>query len=215
MLFCVSISIESSSIPYLTSNMPPKRKHRAGTRHGSSASSSVSTIIPSSLFLGPCSAASSSAFLAANSITEVLSIGSTPSPKVAGVSYHRLTLTDSVSSSLATTLSLAIPIITAAISSNQGRGAILVHCAAGVSRSPAIVVGYLMQERGMRLREALGLVVRERPQVSPNSGFISGLKELEVELFGGETMAGLVEMPRREVDRLALFAEKGASPSYQ
>ena len=60
---------------------------------------SVSTILPS-LFLGPCSAASNKAFLTANSITHVLSVGSTPSSKIDGVTYLRLSLNDSPNSSI-------------------------------------------------------------------------------------------------------------------
>lgn len=93
------------------------------------------------------------------------------------------------------------------MASHNGRGAILVHCVAGVSRSPAVVVGYLMKEEQMRLKEALGLVIRSRPQVSPNPGFLKALKELEAELFEMESMSEVEDLPRRESDRLALFFE--------
>ncbi|KAF6744671.1 protein-tyrosine phosphatase-like protein [Ephemerocybe angulata] len=85
-----------------------------------------------------------------------------------------------------------------------GRTRILVHCSAGVSRSPTIVVGYLMKQRGMTLREALGCVLSVRPQVLPNPGFLAQLKTLEVELTGMSTVE-VDELPKREVDRLAMF----------
>lgn len=190
--------------------MPPKHKHKAKVQPVST--STVSTIVPNALYLGPCSSASSAAYLTSNSITHVLSIGSTPSPKVDGVTYRRLGLSDSTSSSVTSTLEAAIEIIESALKSSGGRGRILVHCSAGVSRSPTIVVGYLMKQRGMSLKEALGHVLRVRPQVSPNSGFLQQLKELEVDLFGVVTV-DVDELPRREEDRLALFIDAGAGAS--
>lgn len=168
-------------------------------------SDSASVILPSSLYLGPCSSASSPSFLNSNSINNVLSIGITPSPKVDGVTYHRLGLKDAIRSSVKTTIESAIKTIGDALKSNKGRGRILVHCSAGVSRSPTIVVAYLMKHRNMSLRTALGHVVRIRPQVSPNPGFIEQLKDMEMELYKVSTLIGVDELPRREVDRIALF----------
>lgn len=164
-------------------------------------------ILANTLYLGPCSAASSTPFLTSQSITHVLSIGSTPSEKVDNVAYQRLGLSDSRTSSLGSTLDSAIEIIDAALESNKGTGRILVHCSAGISRSPTIVTGYLMKRSGMSLKEALGCVVRARPQVSPNSGFLRQLKELELGLRGEPTLE-VDELPRREGDRLALFLVK-------
>ncbi|KAF9448424.1 phosphatases II [Macrolepiota fuliginosa MF-IS2] len=182
-----------------------KRKNQAAPKQSSDA---ASIIIPNALYLGPCSSASSVLFLTSNSINHVLSIGSTPSPKVDGVTYHRLSLNDSTSSSITPTVNAAVDIINSALRSNRGHGRIFVHCSAGVSRSPTIVTSYLMKQRHMPLKTALGHVLRARPQVSPNSGFLKQLKELEVELFGKATL-DIDELPRREADRLALFPVDG------
>ncbi|KAL9710445.1 hypothetical protein Ac2012v2_006745 [Leucoagaricus gongylophorus] len=184
--------------------MPPRRKEQTAAAASKQSKDTVSVIIPSAIYLGPCSSASSTSFLTTHSINHVLSIGITPSPKVDGVTYHRLALNDSVTSSITSTMDSAINIINDALKSNKGRGRILIHCSAGASRSPTVVVGYLMKERGMSLKAALGHVVRARPQVSPNHGFLEQLKTLEQELYGVKTLE-IDALPRREVDRLALF----------
>ncbi|KAF9522497.1 protein-tyrosine phosphatase-like protein [Crepidotus variabilis] len=187
--------------------MPPKRKAQAATYPKQlSSCNAVSVIIPSALYLGPVSAATSTQFIASNGITQVLSIGITPSPKVDGVIYHRLSVNDSASASVIPTINCAVEIIDHALKSKKGTGRILVHCCAGVSRSPTLVVAYLMKKRGMSLRDALGHVVKIRPQVSPNSGFIQQLKDMEVELRGVSTL-DVDQLPRRETDRLAIFAD--------
>ena len=73
-----------------------------------------------------------------------------------------------------------------------------------------VVAAYLMKRKGMTLKGALGQIIRARPQVSPNPGFLQQLKEMEMELFGVavSSLAGVEELPRREKDRLALFVEE-------
>jgi atypical dual specificity phosphatase len=174
----------------------------------------VSLVVPPSLYLGPCSAASSQPFLTRNSITHVLSIGANPATKVDGVTYHRLSLSDSVSSSISKTIEAACKIIDGAIASKNGTGKILVHCSAGISRSPMVVAAYLMNRKGMILKDALGQIVRVRPQVSPNSGFLRQLKEMEMELYGSSSL-DVKEFPKREKDRLALFEEPKDQPTEE
>lgn len=58
-----------------------------------------------------------------------------------------------------------------------------VHCAAGVSRSPTIVLAYLMKYYEITLKEALYLVKLKRPIICPNRGFIKQLLEYENKLF--------------------------------
>ncbi|KAG6910573.1 hypothetical protein DXG01_009524 [Tephrocybe rancida] len=170
---------------------------------------SASLVLPPSLYLGPCSAASSKSFLTTNQISHVLSIGPSPAAnlKVHAVSYHRISLNDSPSSSITKVCDSACDIIDAALRSNSGNGKILIHCAAGISRSPTILAAYLLKRRGMSLKEALRHIVQARPQVSPNSGFLQQLKDLEVELYGVLSL-DVDEFPKQEKARLALFAKE-------
>ena len=107
------------------------------------------------------------------------------------MTYHRLSLSDSVLSSITKSTGAACEIIDRAIAfkKNGGTGAgeggrILVHCLAGISRSPMVVAAYLMKRKGMTLWAALGQIIRVRPQILPNAGFLRQLREIEVELCG-------------------------------
>ena len=65
---------------------------------------------------------------------------------------------------------------------DQG-GCVLVHCYAGVSRSATIVIGYLMQEHGMSLKEAIKHVKKIRNFIHPNEGFYRQLLQFQKELL--------------------------------
>ena len=110
---------------------------------------------------------------------------------------RKLTVSDSVSSSISKITDAACDIDV--VASKEGTGKILVHCSAGISRSPMVVAVYLTKRRGMTLKVALGQIVRVRPQISPNAGFLQQLTEMEVD-----------KLPKRE-DRLALFEDKEES----
>lgn len=59
----------------------------------------------------------------------------------------------------------------------KARGAVLIHCAMGKSRSATILAAYLMASRRIPPNFALGLIERARPIVEPNPGF---MKQLEL-----------------------------------
>ena len=63
----------------------------------------------------------------------------------------------------------------------QAGGCVLVHCNAGVSRAPSIVIGYLMTTRRFTFQEALDYVKSKRPSVRPNDGFLTQLKNYKPE----------------------------------
>lgn len=69
------------------------------------------------------------------------------------------------------------------IDDGRQEGCILVHCNAGVSRAPTIVIAYLMKKFNMKLKEAYELVKSVRSSIRPNDGFMKSLKEYESELF--------------------------------
>eukprot|EP01118_Nematostelium_gracile_P000978 TRINITY_DN1097_c0_g1_i1.p1 TRINITY_DN1097_c0_g1~~TRINITY_DN1097_c0_g1_i1.p1 ORF type:complete len:211 (+),score=18.58 TRINITY_DN1097_c0_g1_i1:190-822(+) len=56
---------------------------------------------------------------------------------------------------------------------------VLVHCAAGVSRSAAVVAAYLMKREGMAVEEAVKTVQSARRIAQPNSGFPSTVIHVE------------------------------------
>lgn len=53
---------------------------------------------------------------------------------------------------------------------NSG-GKILVHCAAGISRSPTILAWYLMSKTGKSSYEVIAYLKSKRSIVNPNAGF--------------------------------------------
>jgi protein-tyrosine phosphatase len=98
------------------------------------------------------------------------------------VQYLRLPLRDSESQPLLPSLRAAVRFIATALSAGKP---VLVHCSAGVSRSVAVVVGYLMVTRRLRFDAALAALAAEysvhgqRP--APNDGFVQQLREFEAE----------------------------------
>ncbi|KAL4608383.1 dual specificity protein phosphatase 18-like [Arapaima gigas] len=71
---------------------------------------------------------------------------------------------------------------------NNRAGSTLVHCAAGQSRSPALVMAYLMRYRGVTLRDAHRWVRDRRPHICLNAGFWHQLLCYEKRLYGKNTV---------------------------
>ena len=65
------------------------------------------------------------------------------------------------------------------ISFIEGKDKIFVHCAAGMSRSPTIVIAYIMWKKKLRLNEAIKFVKEKRSIISPNDNFMNQLKIFE------------------------------------
>ena len=74
---------------------------------------------------------------------------------------------------------------------SKKKGCVVVHCAAGISRSTTVVLGYLLlhdKKRGATLKDAFGVVQKARECVWPNDGFMGALVALELELRKKNTM---------------------------
>ena len=65
----------------------------------------------------------------------------------------------------------------------EGEEKVFVHCAAGMSRSPTIVIAYIMWKNKMTFDRAYIFVKLKRPEISPNYGFQKQLKIFEKLLF--------------------------------
>eukprot|EP00037_Helgoeca_nana_P023953 m.251055 g.251055 ORF g.251055 m.251055 type:complete len:333 (-) comp26496_c0_seq1:2379-3377(-) len=65
------------------------------------------------------------------------------------------------------------------IEAHRGKGSVLVHCRAGISRSPTIVMAYLMKKNNWTLDMTYSHVRQSRGIISPNLDFMGHLHELE------------------------------------
>uniref|UniRef100_A0A4W3K4M6 protein-tyrosine-phosphatase n=3 Tax=Callorhinchus milii TaxID=7868 RepID=A0A4W3K4M6_CALMI len=65
----------------------------------------------------------------------------------------------------------------------QEGGKVLVHCEAGISRSPTICLAYLMRSKQLRLEEAFDYIKQRRAAISPNFGFMDQLLQYESEVL--------------------------------
>lgn len=93
-----------------------------------------------------------------------------------GIEYLRLSLRDSEDENLFPVLEECFNVI---VKAREAGGACLIHCSAGVSRSASLVLAYLLACEGMSLIRALALTREQRPQVSPNPGFMAQLVAIE------------------------------------
>ncbi|XP_077363539.1 dual specificity protein phosphatase 18 [Festucalex cinctus] len=172
--------------------------------------------ITPTLFLGGADAALNGALVARKGITLIVNVTlSHPCPPYPGVEVLRVPVRDLPDARLGDHFEA----VGRRIHANRP-GATLVHCAAGRSRSPALVMAYLMRYRGVSLRRAHLWVRDLRPGVSVNAGFWEQLLRYERRLFGGNTVAVEPSAPpgRGGTDDarsapLALTSRQRASPS--
>jgi dual specificity MAP kinase phosphatase len=93
-----------------------------------------------------------------------------------GIACKRLAASDSGSQNLKQYFAEAIEFIDDA---REANGRVLVHCQAGVSRSPTIVIAYLMARNHQNLCEAFSFVKDRRSIVAPNLNFMGQLLEFD------------------------------------
>ncbi|CAL8331440.1 unnamed protein product [Merluccius merluccius] len=65
----------------------------------------------------------------------------------------------------------------------QSGGKVLVHCEAGISRSPTICMAYIMRTQRLQLDEAFDIIKQRRALVSPNFSFMGQLLQFESEVL--------------------------------
>lgn len=88
--------------------------------------------------------------------------------------HKKVQLEDTETQSLSTVLSECMDFI----GSSLREGNVLVHCAAGISRSASLVIAYLIMTRKITYEEALKYVQTRRSIVQPNENFEKQLKAL-------------------------------------
>ncbi|XP_069566333.1 dual specificity protein phosphatase 8 [Brachyistius frenatus] len=116
--------------------------------------------------------------LASMGISYVLSVSRcSPQPSFLPRSrYLRIPIDDSLWDDLLPWIPQALHFIDAAMLSGAS---VLVHCAAGISRSPALAVAYIMYSLEMDLDHAYRFVKERRPSISPNFNFLGQLQHFQ------------------------------------
>lgn len=84
---------------------------------------------------------------------------------------------------------------------------VLIHCAAGISRSSTMAIAYLMMKNKWDYQTAHDLVKKSRPIITPNHGFVNQLKELETTL----KMVKVDNNTEKQIVECRLMAEDGST----
>lgn len=144
---------------------------------------SFSQVTPT-LFLGGADAPLNAALVSRKGITLIVNVTLNHTcPAYRGVECVRVPVSDLPSARLGDHFDR----VAERIHSNHAGGT-LVHCAAGMSRSPALVMAYLMRYRGVTLCQAHRWVQDSRPVVRLNAGFWEQLLHYERRLYGKNTV---------------------------
>eukprot|EP01111_Echinosteliopsis_oligospora_P015912 TRINITY_DN6451_c0_g1_i1.p1 TRINITY_DN6451_c0_g1~~TRINITY_DN6451_c0_g1_i1.p1 ORF type:complete len:169 (-),score=28.60 TRINITY_DN6451_c0_g1_i1:23-529(-) len=134
-------------------------------------------VLPKQLFLGSLRAGLNIDQLLLYKVTHILVVGTElkqhhPEDFV----YKKIEVEDHMNENIFIHFQDAFSFIDEAINSG---GCVLVHCAAGISRSSTIVIGYLMTKQKRTFSQALNYTQKMRPIVAPNWGFRKQLEFLE------------------------------------
>ncbi|XP_020347372.1 dual specificity protein phosphatase 16-like [Oncorhynchus kisutch] len=137
--------------------------------------------------------------LDARGISYVLSVSCfSPQPTFLPRSqYLRIPIEDSLRDDLLPHIPEALRFIDGAMSSG---GSVVVHCAAGISRSPALAVAYIMYNLGMDLDHAYRFVKERRPSISPNFNFLGQLQHFQGTLTQKTSNGNPTIQPIRSLD---------------
>ncbi|XP_006870221.1 PREDICTED: dual specificity protein phosphatase 18-like [Chrysochloris asiatica] len=142
--------------------------------------------ITNSLYISSGVAANNKVMLTSNRITTIINVSvEVENIYYKGIQYMRFPVFDACNSNL---LDLFDPIADHihCVATKQGRT--LIHCVAGVSRSAALCLAYLMKHHAMSLLDAHTWTKSCRPIIRPNNGFWEQLILYEYKLYSKNTV---------------------------
>lgn len=125
--------------------------------------------VEENLYLGSLEAARNKDLLQEKGITHILSLLDTfrYMERFQGFQYMQIELPDASDADILTHVPQALSFIAGSLK----QGKILVHCAAGVSRSASIVIAYIMVKHSYDFDTAKAFVKSKRGCIWPNVGF--------------------------------------------
>lgn len=138
------------------------------------------TLVLSGLYLGTEEHAKQETLLKSIGVTHILAVHETAKryfPK--SFDYLILQARDKKDENLAEYFKDAYQYIHNARTNN---GIVFVHCLAGRSRSPSLIIAYLMQSEFISFSEAFKRVLASKIDIQPNTGFVHQLRQYELRL---------------------------------
>lgn len=134
--------------------------------------------IEDGVYLGDLDGAQNLHLLRENKIKRVLSLlEDFEYQTFAEFQYKQIQIIDNTSSNLLQYIPECIQFISEAQKRKEN---ILVHCVAGISRSPSVLIAYFMVKYSDSYDAARNYVYRGRPGIYPNEGFIAQLRSINV-----------------------------------
>lgn len=139
------------------------------------------TRILSHLYLGSQEDALSGATLKQLGITNVLNVSiSCPRPEfIADANFLRISVNDGHAAKIRPFFDVAYRFIEKCRKANTK---VIIHCLAGISRSPTLAIAYLMKHMNLRSDDAYKFVKDRRQTISPNFNFLGQLYEYDRQL---------------------------------
>jgi len=129
------------------------------------------------LFIGSQDAAAEEEILTSKGITHIVNVGTgIPNMFEHKFKYFKVDILDTPEFDILPFIEPTSNFIDNAIKNEHGK--VLVHCNAGVSRSSAILIGYLMKKRNYTYEEALEKTKLARSCICPNFGFAEQLRRM-------------------------------------
>lgn len=125
-------------------------------------------ILPSRLYLTSLDIATNKSQLEKHKITHIVNASHRPNKYPDDFTYLTIDINDEPDVDINRFFTRTSRFIHTAI---LGGGVVLVHCVFGVSRSPTLVIAYLIQKHKMTLPDAWLHVAKRRRCVDPNEGF--------------------------------------------
>jgi Icc-related predicted phosphoesterase len=137
---------------------------------------SMQLVVPR-VFLGPEYPAQDHLTLSEKGITHIVNCSGLPPAFPSDFAYLSVELADAAEEDISRFFGPAIAFIESALETPSAR--VLIHCHLGLSRSPSLVIAYLMHSKNLSFTIAHSITKRARGFISINEGFIDQLMEAD------------------------------------